>query len=67
MENPTLPLYEVEFLPLERRLGERRRPGVGVRPGGPERRRGDRRHDGLALDGQPGGEATPHTRKPGGH
>ncbi|MEO1765896.1 hypothetical protein [Thiobacter aerophilum] len=43
MESPLLPLYEVEYLPVERRLGERRRNPPNLRPPGLERRRGERR------------------------
>lgn len=43
MKSPVLPVYEVEYLPVERRLGERRRNPPGVRPPAQERRRGERR------------------------
>lgn len=43
MKSPVLPVYEVEYLPVERRLGERRRNPQGVWPPAQERRRGERR------------------------
>ncbi len=45
MVNDTLPSYEVEFIPVERRLGDRRvNPQAGLPPGiSVDRRRDDRR------------------------
>lgn len=43
METNTLPLYEVEFLPVERRLRDRRQQPAVARPPMLERRRGERR------------------------
>lgn len=46
METDTLPLYEVEFIPVERRLRERRRADPSVAwPPAMERRRGERRQN----------------------
>jgi hypothetical protein len=45
MASTALPSYEVEFIPVERRLGDRRaNPNAGLPPGITEdRRKGDRR------------------------
>ena len=45
MASTALPTYEVEFIPVERRLGDRRaNPNAGLPPGITEdRRRNDRR------------------------
>ena len=45
MPSSVIPSYEVEFIPLERRLGDRRvNPNAGLPPGvTQDRRRGDRR------------------------
>ena len=45
MPSSFLPSYEVEFIPVERRLGDRRvNPNAGLPPGVTEdRRKGDRR------------------------
>lgn len=47
-----LPVYEVEFIPLERRLGDRRRNAEGCYSG-PERRRGASRRDSEAKAAKP--------------
>jgi hypothetical protein len=45
MTSSVLPSYEVEFIPVERRLGDRRaNPNAGLPPGvSVDRRKGDRR------------------------
>ncbi|MCL6556962.1 MAG: hypothetical protein K6T56_11460 [Burkholderiales bacterium] len=43
MTGTPLPLYEVEFIPVERRLRERRQANPTARWNGVERRRGERR------------------------
>lgn len=45
MASTALPSYEVEFIPVERRLGDRRvNPNAGLPPGiTADRRKGDRR------------------------
>ena len=43
MATTPLPLYEVEFIPVERRLRERRQANPAMRWNGVERRRGERR------------------------
>lgn len=50
MPNSVIPSYEVEFIPLERRLSDRRvNPNAGLPPGITEdRRKGDRREDAQA-------------------
>jgi len=50
MPNSVIPSYEVEFIPLERRLSDRRvNPNAGLQPGITEdRRKGDRREDAQA-------------------
>jgi hypothetical protein len=47
MASSILPSYEVEFIPVERRLGDRRaNPNAGLPPGvTADRRLGDRRDD----------------------
>jgi hypothetical protein len=47
MTSTVLPSYEVEFIPVERRLGDRRaNPNAGLPPGiTADRRKGDRRDD----------------------
>lgn len=47
MASTVLPSYEVEFIPVERRLGDRRaNPNSGLPPGiTADRRRNDRRDD----------------------
>lgn len=48
-----LPSYEVEFIPVERRLGDRRmNPGAGLPPGVTVDRRKDDRRDLHALKSQ---------------
>lgn len=42
----SLPTYEVEFIPLERRLREDRRKHAACSYGGPERRQRQSRRDG---------------------
>ncbi len=50
MEAIALPVYEVEFLPVERRLTERRKNPVDMRgSNAPERRSKDRRQPPQAL------------------
>ena len=50
MPNTMLPSYEVEFIPVERRLGDRRvNPNAGLPPGvSADRRKSDRRSEALA-------------------
>lgn len=50
MPNNMLPSYEVEFIPVERRLGDRRvNPNAGLPPGvTADRRKSDRRSQALA-------------------
>lgn len=50
MPNTMLPSYEVEFIPVERRLGDRRvNPNAGLPPGvTADRRKNDRRSQALA-------------------
>lgn len=45
MNSVNLPSYDVEFIPVERRLGDRRvNPNAGLPPGvSVDRRKGDRR------------------------
>ena len=43
MTGTPLPVYEVEFIPVERRLRERRQANPTARWNGVERRRGERR------------------------
>jgi hypothetical protein len=50
METNALPVYEVEFLPVERRLSERRKSASDARAvNAPERRMQDRRQPPQAL------------------
>lgn len=50
MEANTLPVYDVEFLPVERRLNERRKNVFDLRGlNAPERRAKDRRQPPQAL------------------
>lgn len=54
MTSTVLPSYEVEFIPVERRLGDRRvSPNAGLPPGiTVDRRKGDRR-DMVRADTEP--------------